>query len=92
MSAPQQTPAPTTGLPAGTRVVACTGESLVPAGTRGVVVLAAGEAAIWPAVHYEGQPEPVLTDPGWIKPAPDTSSVLTLLGHALAEQGSRAEA
>lgn len=89
MSAPDQAD---NGLPVGTRVVACTGESLVPAGTPGTVVLAAGETAIWPAVRYDGQAEAVLTDPRWIKPAPATPSVLALLGQALAEPGYWAEA
>lgn len=88
MSAPEAD----NGLPVGTRVVACVGESLVPQGTRGTVVLAAGEASIWPAVRYDGQSEPVLTDPRWIKPAPAAPSVLALLGQVLTEPGYWAEA
>lgn len=89
MSAPDQAD---NGLPEGTRIVAGPGESLVPAGTPGTVVLAAGETAIWPAVRYDGQAEAVLTDPRWIKPAPGTPSVLALLGQVLADPGYWAEA
>lgn len=71
MSAPTDAQTqPGNDLPAGTRVEAGTGESLVPAGTRGTVVLAAGDGVLWPAVRYDGRVDAVFTDPRWITPVP----------------------
>lgn len=84
MSAPAAAAAePDNGLPVGTRVTAGTGESLVPVGTPGTVELAAGEAAIWPGVRYDGRTDVVLTDPRWIVPAPLVPPPLALLGAQL---------
>uniref|UniRef100_UPI003F494551 hypothetical protein n=1 Tax=Promicromonospora sp. CA-289581 TaxID=3240013 RepID=UPI003F494551 len=71
------------GLPVGTRITAGTGESLVPVGTPGTIELAAGEAAIWPGVRYDGRSDVVLTDPRWITPAPLVPAPLALLGAQL---------
>jgi hypothetical protein len=71
------------GLSVGTRVIAGTGESLVPVGTPGTIELAAGEAAIWPGVRYDGRTDVVLTDPRWITPAPLVPPPLALLGAEL---------
>lgn len=77
-------PDPADAFTVGLRVKAAQGESLVPVGTPGMVVLAAGDGASWPTVRYDGRADPVLTDPRWITPAPHMPSALWLLGDLLA--------